>query len=385
MKEKSLIDEVSCDLVTVSRFAASESYDDARLFIGRLIRKYRRLNPELALSLEQSIKVVNTRGGASILRRGVEDRSPVESSAPVDDDSKLSLIRVIDDTKDLIKPILSKSTEAEILSIIKEREKRELLALHKIEPTRSVIMVGPPGVGKTMSARWIASSLGKALWVLDLSAVMSSRLGKTGQNLKTVFEYAKEHEAVLLLDEIDAIAKRRGDESDIGELKRLVNVILQEVDHWPSTGLLLAATNHAELIDPALWRRFDVVLKFENPSSVAVENAVRRFLGSDVDTFAPWIKMMAGGLKDQSVSDIERAINALRKSYILNSNSVEQLVGKIANVNVEEMSRSEKLSWAEGMVKMGYSYSQISKQIGISRDTIRKHFGPAKKIINGDV
>jgi hypothetical protein len=96
--------------------------------------------------------------------------------------------------------------------------------------------------------------------VLDLIVVMSSYLGKTGNNLRSALDHAKANEAILLLDEIDAIAKRRSDESDVGELKRLVTVMLQEVDDWPDTDLLLAATNHPELVDPALWRRFDAEL-----------------------------------------------------------------------------------------------------------------------------
>ena len=129
-----------------------------------------------------------------------------------------------------------------------------------LSPTRSAIFVGPPGVGKTLTARWLASQLGVPLYVLDLTAVMSSLLGRSGTNLRAALDFAKRSPCVLLLDEIDAIAKRRSDDTDIGELKRLVTVILQEVDEWPATGLLLAATNHAELIDPALWRRFDLVI-----------------------------------------------------------------------------------------------------------------------------
>lgn len=141
-------------------------------------------------------------------------------------------------------------------------------------------------MGKTLSARYIAAQIDKPLWVLDLTTVMSSLLGKTGNNLRAVFDHAKQNEAVLLLDEIDLIAKRRSDESDVGELKRLVTAILQEVDNWPDTGLLLAATNHPELIDPALWRRFDAILRFEVSDRPATE-AVRTCLTSFRNTETP--------------------------------------------------------------------------------------------------
>jgi hypothetical protein len=111
-------------------------------------------------------------------------------------------------------------------------------------------------LGDTLAARVLARTLGRPLLILDLAAVMSSFLGRTGGNLRHVLDYAKSIECVLLLDELDAIAKRRDDAGEIGELKRLVTVLIQEIDDWPSSGLLVAATNHPELLDPAIWRRF---------------------------------------------------------------------------------------------------------------------------------
>src|SRR2546427_8279310 len=95
---------------------------------------------------------------------------------------------------------------------------------------------------------------------------MSSYLGKTGANVRAVLSHAQEQPCVLLLDEFDAIAKRRDDDSDVGELKRLVTVILQTIDDWQPTSLLVAATNHSDLLDPAVWRRFDVTLQFDLPN-----------------------------------------------------------------------------------------------------------------------
>jgi len=378
---KGEIDDLEIDFANLARLAASDAQEDTRLLLARLIRKYRQQRPELASLLDQSLKASQTRSaGNAILRRGAPITDAGEAPLPVDGDSRLALIRVFDDRVGLPPPILPGSVHDAIGAIIRERQERERLAARGISPTRSAILVGPPGVGKTLSARWIASALGKPLWVLDLTAVMSSLLGKTGNNLRAALDHAKQHAAVLLLDEIDAIAKRRSDESDIGELKRLVTVMLQEVDQWPDTGLLLAATNHPELVDPALWRRFDLVLKFDAPDAAAIATAIQRFLGDDLTLFASWIDVLAAGLQGQSLSDVERSINALRRGHALQTAPLEQLIGSALGQRQEALSKAERLNLAIALAKAGrHTHMQISQMTGVARDTIRKHAGPSPR------
>ena len=384
MAKKEITDDlvsIESDFANLARLAASGAHEDTRLLLARLVRKYRQQRPELASLLDQSLKASQTRSaGNAILRRGAPITEAGEAPLPVDGDSRLALIRVFDDRVGLPPPILPGSVHDAIGAIIRERQERERLAARGISPTRSAILVGPPGVGKTLSARWIASALGKPLWVLDLTAVMSSLLGKTGNNLRAALDHAKQHAAVLLLDEIDAIAKRRSDESDIGELKRLVTVMLQEVDQWPDTGLLLAATNHPELVDPALWRRFDLVLKFDAPDAAAIATAIQRFLGDDLTLFASWIDVLAAGLQGQSLSDVERSINALRRGHALQMAPLEQLIGSALGQRQEALSKAERLNLAIALAKAGrHTHMQISQMTGVARDTIRKHAGPSPR------
>ena len=374
------ISNIEDDFANLARLATSEAYEDTRLLLARLIRKYRQQHPELAARLDQSLKASQTRSaGNSILRRGASVTGSGEMPLPVDGDSRLALIRVFDDREGLPPPILPGSVHSAIGAIIRERQERDRLAVRGISPTRSAILVGPPGVGKTLSARWIASALGKPLWVLDLTAVMSSLLGKTGSNLRAALDHAKQHAAVLLLDEIDAIAKRRSDESDIGELKRLVTVMLQEVDQWPDTGLLLAATNHPELVDPALWRRFDLILKFDAPSATAIATAIERFLGDDLALFESWVDVLAAGLQGQSLSDVERGINALRRSHALQMAPLEQLIGSALGQRQDALNKAERFNLAIALAKAGQPHMQISQMTGVARDTIRKHAGPSPR------
>lgn len=384
MAKKEITDDlvsIESDFANLARLAASGAHEDTRLLLARLVRKYRQQRPELASLLDQSLKASQTRSaGNAILRRGAPITEAGEAPLPVDGDSRLALIRVFDDRAGLPPPILPGSVHDAIGAIIRERQERERLVARGISPTRSAILVGPPGVGKTLSARWIASALGKPLWVLDLTAVMSSLLGKTGNNLRAALDHAKQHAAVLLLDEIDAIAKRRSDESDIGELKRLVTVMLQEVDQWPDTGLLLAATNHPELVDPALWRRFDLVLKFDAPDAAAIATAIQRFLGDDLPLFASWIDVLAAGLQGQSLSDVERSINALRRGHALQTAPLEQLIGSALGQRQEALSKAERLNLAIALAKAGqHTHMQISQMTGVARDTIRKHAGPSPR------
>lgn len=370
-------DEISVDFATLARLAASQAHDDVRLLLARLIRKYRVTHPELAAQLDSSLKTSQTRaaGGAALRRE-----TPGHVAGTQQVDGALSLIKVFDDLGGMEGPLLPALLKRDIEGIVSERRQREALLARGISPTRSAVLVGAPGLGKTLSARWIAYQLGKPLWVLDLTSVMSSLLGKTGSNLRAAMDHAKANSAVLLLDEVDAIAKRRSDESDVGELKRLVTVILQEVDQWPDTGLLLAATNHPELVDPALWRRFDAVLTFGPPDVATTAIAVRRFLGQDLTEFEPWVGTLAVGLQGGSLSEVERAIKSIRRAHALEQATIEELVARLVGPGIDGMDKTQRLEMALQMARSGqYSHQEISRLTGIARDTIRKHAGPSPR------
>lgn len=245
-----------------------------------------------------------------------------------------------------------------------------------LSPTRSAIFVGPPGVGKTLTARWLAAQLRMPLYILDLAAVMSSLLGKSGSNLRAAIDFAKREPCVLLLDEIDAIAKRRSDDTDVGELERLVTVILQEVDEWPGTGLLLAATNHPDLIYPALWRRFDLVVTFKAPELPAIKEAIERFLGPDHAPFGRWIDILTFAFKDHSFSDIERDIQRFRRAVALGIASDADLVEDFIKARALTLDRQDRIDLAVLLAKQTrLSQHTISDITGVSRDTIRKYAG----------
>ena len=351
------------DLFQLARLALVGRNQDVQTFIQRLARRYRESIPDLSTQLQTLLQEAPTR--QSPLRR--ESTAPL----PVDMESRLQLLRVDQHPTFDVAPIWNAQITAALNQIISERQRSTELAKAGLAPTRSVIFTGPPGVGKSLAARWIANVLKRPLLTLDLSAVMSSYLGRTGANVRHVLNYAKGTDCVLLLDELDAIAKRRDDSSDIGELKRLVTVLLQEIDDWPASGLLIAATNHAELLDPAVWRRFELQVVFPMPTDADVRVAIDRFLGVS-ELQADWRNALSLVLKGESFSDIEREVTLARRSAVVHDQAIDQTISTLVQSRIERLSKPERTQIAVALTAVGMSQRQVNELTGVSRDTIRK-------------
>lgn len=154
-----------------------------------------------------------------------------------------------------------------IVQLLKEHNYIDELQQYGLPVNNKILLHGSSGCGKTMTAKAIANALGKNILILNLSNVICARIGETSQNIKQVFDKAAREKAVLFLDEFDQIGKARGnDDKDVGEMRRLVNTLIQLIDYYPENALLLCATNHPEIIDTALLRRFQLRIPFEMPS-----------------------------------------------------------------------------------------------------------------------
>ena len=174
---------------------------------------------------------------------------------------------------DLNDIVLDSENEKSIQNLLKEYKYVEELSKYNLPINNKILLYGSSGCGKTTTAKAIAKALGKPLVILNLSNVVCSRIGETSQNVKQVFDKASREKAVLFLDEFDQIGKEREtDDKDVGEMRRLVNSIIQLIDYYPKNALLICATNHVELIDKALLRRFQLRINFGMPSQHVLDN-----------------------------------------------------------------------------------------------------------------
>lgn len=163
--------------------------------------------------------------------------------------------------------LFSDENKIALTQTIKEHEYLEELKKYNLKVDNKILLYGYSGCGKTTTAKAIATALNKNIVIINLSTLINARIGETSKNIKAIFDKAIREKAVLFLDEFDQIGKSRdSDDKDVGEMRRLVNTIIQLIDYFPTDSLLICATNHYHSIDTALLRRFQLRLQFEMPN-----------------------------------------------------------------------------------------------------------------------
>ena len=188
------------------------------------------------------------------------------ASVPKDRERGFPLISVRDPARGLEDVVLSDQNASTVAVLLREHSRADLLRAHGLRPVDRILLCGPPGCGKTLTAEVIARELDRPFAVVRTDTVVSSFLGETAANLRRVFEFAAAHPVVALFDEFDALGKEREDASEHGELRRVVNAVLQMLDAYEGRSVIIAATNHEGMLDSAVWRRFEEVLVLGPPS-----------------------------------------------------------------------------------------------------------------------
>lgn len=201
--------------------------------------------------------------------------------------------------------------------LIEEQQRADVLRAHGIEPRNRVLLVGPPGTGKTSLAEAIAEAVAVPFFVVRYETVIGSYLGETASRLKRVFDYARTTPCILFFDEFDAIGKERGDIHETGEIKRVVSSLLMQIDDLPSYTIVIGATNHPELLDRASWRRFQLRLTLPVPSTTAVAQYIERFSCRFKDGFGHSPTTIARRLGRISYAEVEQFCLDVQRRHVL--------------------------------------------------------------------
>lgn len=238
----------------------------------------------------------------SFLVRSGEEISR-KTPIPVDKETATPLAEIFfPDNLPQEEPLFDQNIELAIQSVISEWNGFDQLLEIDASPASSCLIYGPPGTGKTHLAKWIAKQIGLPVVLARLEGLMSSYLGTTSRNIGNLFTFANRYRCVLLLDEFDAIAKLRNDPQEVGEVKRVVNTLLQCLDSRKENGFTIGVTNHETLLDPAIWRRFDIQIEIPRPSPEVMIHLLKKFV-APLDFDDNEIKFLAWCLEGSSGAD----------------------------------------------------------------------------------
>lgn len=281
------------------RAAAEELIDEER----------KKHHPVLANELERILK-----NGMSELsnRPGLTSLD----SLPQDSDRRTTLLEIRRPERYLDDLVLGEAMRNALERLLREFREWEVLLANGLLPVRRVLFCGPSGCGKTATAEAVAAELGLPLLYVRFDSVVSSLLGETAANLRKVFDYARRGQWVMLFDEFDAIGRSRDDITEHGEIKRVVNSFLQIMDNFDGRSLIIAATNFEQALDPAVWRRFDEVLRFERPSDDQLRILIRKRL-APLRFSDNQVEVLLKELSGATFADGERVCLDIRKSCAL--------------------------------------------------------------------
>ncbi|HZJ65435.1 MAG TPA: ATP-binding protein, partial [Kofleriaceae bacterium] len=283
----------------------------------------RRNHPVVARDLERILK--NGHGHA-LTPLTARDAVSIFGELPTDKERGTPLVEIREDERSLDELVLEQDTREIIDRVVLEHRRNEMLHAHGLRASGKVLFCGPPGCGKTVVAGAIAKALYVPLVLVRFDAVISSYLGDTAANLRKVFDFARSRPMVLFFDEFDAIGKRRTDEADHGELKRVINSFLQMLDGFRSDSLIVAATNHEQILDPALWRRFDEIVQLPRPHSEQIEALLMHRLRQIGVSPAVVLKEQARKLVGMSFADVERvALDAIKEVVLEGRDEIDRV------------------------------------------------------------
>ncbi len=316
----------------------------------------------------------------------------INATVPVDKESSTPLAEIIFPTqlpKD--RPYFNDNVAAAIESILNEWTNFEKLQEINAHPSRTCLIYGLPGTGKTHLALWIARKINLPVVLARLDGLMSSYLGTTSKNIGNLFAFAAKYKCILLLDEFDAIAKLRNDPQEVGEIKRVVNTLLQNLDTRKQFGFTIGVTNHETLLDPAIWRRFEVQIEIPKPGPAVMSAIIKKFL-LPLELDEAEVNFLTWAIEDASGAEAEALVNWLKKSSLLNSGNELKLVDQIRkfallnsgriNLAKRELLTGSTEDLANALLsdsRYGFKQKDVASLVGLAPSTLSKQLSKIKE------
>ena len=307
-------------LALVRSFAADE--DDRFLAVAMQVAAHeaRQGHKDVARQLKELIEKAKIRSALPN-----PSRRPVPMVQPKGDLANLLTASYPDEH--LVDLVLSDENIDRLHRVVLEQRQRDKLSAHGLVPRHKLLLLGPPGTGKTMTARALAGELHLPLFIVRLDGLITKFMGETASKLRLVFDAIAETRGVYLFDEFDALGAQRATDNDVGEIRRVLNSFLQFLEADGTDSLIIGATNHPEILDNALFRRFDDVIRYDHPKSEAIKKVIENRLATFNAKEFDWTSILraADGL---SQADITRACVEAAKTAILSNNE------KMSSINV---------------------------------------------------
>jgi len=267
--------------------------------------------------------------------------SSIREESPNQDKKVINFVEPTGDLKGLLEAeypskklndlILNDQLKNRLNRIITEQNSINKLKEHNLLPRSKILLAGLPGTGKTLTAKAIAGTLKLPIFTIQLDKLITKYMGETSTKLRLIFDYIRKHRGVYFFDEFDAIGSSRSLDNDVGEIRRVLNTLLQFIEQAPSESLIIAATNHINLLDKALFRRFDDILEYDLPEDSLIEKAFKINLHPLDISKINWEKICKEA-KGLSFDDIVKICSDINKQYVLyNASITTELILTITN------------------------------------------------------
>ncbi len=287
-------------------------------------------------------------------------------------------------------PLFGERIQAAVASLLEEWSNVDALAAVGAPAPRSCLFFGQPGTGKTRLALWAAGQLDVPVVLARLDSLVSSFLGTSARNIANLFAFANRYRCLLLLDEFDAIAKLRDDPHESGEIKRVVNALMQNLDLRQPVGLTIGTTNHPQLLDPAVWRRFDVQLEIPKPD-YPVRVAMAQHFIQPVQASDAHVKMLAWLTEGAAGAELESLVRTYKKQLVVDPNGSTKFLDMLrtfSTLNTERISRERKdllhgdqdhlLRALHDDKRLGFRLEDLASIAGRDKSTMSRRMGKSK-------